>query len=390
MLSGSHADAQPIRVLDGPGTGVVAGAELARAEQEFHVKSWTVALYGSPHWNEVDEDLTKYESIYAHELKRWQLLWRALRHFDVIHFNLGLSIMPWRSYLVFQDGTDKASRLRLLYRRTLELSDLPLLKWARKGIVVTYQGDDVRQGDFCAKSFCVNATSEAPPGHYSAVSDASKRERVARFGKYAHIIYALNPDLLYVLPSQARFLPYSHVDPRSWVPVPNSSTCSRPPVVLHAPSNRNLKGTRFVLDAVARLQGEGIPMEFLLVEGLPNSEARKLYAKADLLIDQLLLGWYGGLAVELMALGKPVMCYIRQEDLKFIPEDMRRDLPIINVTPSNIYDALKEWLTVRKVDLPEEGAKGRAYVEKWHDPVKIATRTKQDYEHILADIRKER
>jgi hypothetical protein len=112
-----------------------------------------------------------------------------------------------------------------------------------------------------------------------------------------------------------------------------------------------------------------------------------MYARADLLVDQLLAGWYGGLAVELMALGKPTICYIREEDLKFIPEAMRAELPIINATPSTIYDILKEWLTVRRHMLPELGQRCRHYVETWHDPLKIAARLKSDYEEIVASKR---
>jgi hypothetical protein len=41
----------------------------------------------------------------------------------------------------------------------------------------------------------------------------------------------------------------------------------------------------------------------------------------------LFAGWYGGLAVELMALGKPVLAYIREEDLSFVDPQMRYELP---------------------------------------------------------------
>jgi glycosyltransferase involved in cell wall biosynthesis len=145
-----------------------------------------------------------------------------------------------------------------------------------------------------------------------------------------------------------------------------------------------VKGTRFVLDAIARVQAEGIPCEFILVEGLSHTEARQLYQRADLLIDQLLIGWYGGLAVELMALGKPVICYIRQEDLKFIPDVMRRDLPIINATPATLYDVLKQWLTTDRHNLATVGQRSRAYVETWHDPLQIVARLKAEYEQIMA------
>jgi hypothetical protein len=62
---------------------------------------------------------------------------------------------------------------------------------------------------------------------------------------------------------------------------------------------------------------------------MSNEAARRIYEKADLLVDQLLAGWYGGVAVEFMALGKPVVCYLRESDLRFLPEAMRRQIPII-------------------------------------------------------------
>src|SRR5262249_48350106 len=113
-------------------------------------------------------------------------------------------------------------------------------------------------------------------------------------------------------------------------------------------------------------------------------EALDAYARADILVDQLLLGWYGGAAVECMALGKPVICYIREDDLKFIPEEMRQELPIIHASSATIYAVLKEWLTVRRHELPALGRRCRAYVERWHDPLKIAAGLKADYEAILA------
>ena len=117
---------------------------------------------------------------------------------------------------------------------------------------------------------------------------------------------------------------------------------------------------------------------------MSNREARKIYESADLLVDQLLCGWYGGLAVELMALGTPVVCYIREEDLHFIPEKMRNKLPIIKATPDTVYEVLKEWLTVRKQELPRQGKVSRDYVVLWHDPYKTAKMIKADYETALS------
>ena len=110
---------------------------------------------------------------------------------------------------------------------------------------------------------------------------------------------------------------------------------------------------------------------FLLIENMPHNDAMKLYQKADLLIDQLLAGWYGGLSVELMAMGKPVFCYIRESDLKFIPEEMQDDMPIINISKETLYSVLKYYLTSGRDELRALGIKSRKYVEQWHDPIKI-------------------
>lgn len=381
-----------IRVLHCP--GIVAGnaQHLARAERELGIESWAVALVESPFRYETDEVLWDGKgSAVMREIRRWRLLWRALKGFDIIHFNVGQSIMPhWVSARGIP-GIQPLSIRKWLrrrayngYARLFDLRDLPLLKFAGKGIVMTYQGNDARQGDFCRANFEINPESEVEPGYYSSKSDSHKRFCINKFAKYADRIYALNPDLLWVLPPHAQFLPYSHIDLRDWRPVSYGNLDSKVPVILHAPSHRGVKGTNYILDVVSRLKREGFTLEFRLVEGVSHTEARRIYEQADLLIDQLLCGWYGGLAVELMALGKPVICYIREGDLKFIPEQMRQDLPIINATPTTIYEVLKEVLTDRKYELQQVGRVSRTYVEKWHDPLKIAAKLKGEYEAIMA------
>jgi glycosyltransferase involved in cell wall biosynthesis len=371
---------------------------LARAERRLGLESWSVSFTQNPFGYGADEVLWPADANPLKcEMRRWALLWRALREFDVIHFNFGQSIMP---HWVPTAGRARAKRLSRAWRallptfrcyaRLFELRDLPLLKKAGKGIVVTFQGDDARQGDFCLAHFEVSPATEVEPGYYSEASDSRKRRRIERFASYADLIYALNPDLLHVLPPGAKFLPYSHIDLRNWKPADTSRLGSGVPIVVHAPSNRGVKGTRFVLEAISQLEREGIPVQLVLVEGVQLAEARSSYEQADLVVDQLLCGWYGGLAVEAMALGKPVVSYVRQEDLKFIPKEMREELPIINATPATVSAVLREWLTVRRHELPALGQRSRAYVERWHDPLSVAARLKQDYETIMASKRQDR
>ncbi len=380
-----------IRVLHCPNTVAGNPQGLARAERQLGLESRAIAFRRSPYGYETDEILwEERDNLLRREIKRWRLLWRALRDFDIIHFNFGQSLMPHPGPANLQASHGYLSMSRRIYEfyaRSLELHDLAWLKRAGKGIVVTYQGDDARQGDFCLANFEISPAGEVEPGYYSPASDAHKRARIATVARYADRIFALNPDLLHILPPTAQFLPYSHIDLRDWQVVDKGNPGSAAPVIVHAPTHRGVKGTRFVLDAIARLQAEGIALELLLVEKLSHAEARRVYERADLLVDQLLAGWYGGLAVELMALGKPVVCYIRESDLKFIPPQMQQDLPIINARPATLHDVLREWLTVRKDELAEIGRRSRAYVERWHDPLKIAARLKSEYEAIMATKR---
>jgi hypothetical protein len=114
---------------------------------------------------------------------------------------------------------------------------------------------------------------------------------------------------------------------------------------------------------------------------------RQVLEEADLLVDQLLSGWYGGVAVEMMALGKPVICYLRDKDLDFIGESMRADLPIIRATPKTIYEVLKDYLVRRRPELAEIGARSRTFVEKWHDPISIAGLLSEAYRSATSGAR---
>ena len=97
-----------------------------------------------------------------------------------------------------------------------------------------------------------------------------------------------------------------------------------------------------------------------------------------------MLGWYGGLAVESMALGVPVISHIRAVDLEHVPRAFARDLPIIDATPGSIRDVLRTWLVERREELPQVGLRGRAFVERWHDPLRVAAGVAEDYDAAVS------
>jgi glycosyltransferase involved in cell wall biosynthesis len=367
----ADAPGRPLRVLHCPTLVGGHAAGLARAERALGLDSRTLVVHEPPFGYLADEVLAPTGvSAVRREARRWRALLRLLRSFDVVHFNFGSTLTPsWHP---------ASHPLHRLYARLLEGRELQWLRRRGHGIFVTYQGDDARQA---SERF----DAAIGPGYFDPRLDRRKRASIARFDRYADAIYALNPDLLAVLPERAGFLPYASVDPAEWQPVP--SPHGSVPVVAHAPSDRRVKGTRHLLEAVEQLRADGVELELVLVEGVTRAEARQAYERCDLLVDQLLTGWYGGAAVELMALGKPVVAHLDADDLARIPAPMRAELPVIDATAASIDAVLAEWLTARRSELPAVGARGRAFVERWHDPLAIAARTKDAYERSLARSR---
>jgi hypothetical protein len=369
---------RPLRILHCP--EVVGGmpGELARAERMLGAQAWAVAFENSVYDYPIDEVLyTPETGRLRREWRRWGLLRRALA-FDVIHFNFGRTIMPDRTTELPGRGR-LGMFLRRLYAGLFELRDVALLKRLGKKVFVTFQGDDLRQGDFCERHFGPAFIRELPAGYYTPETDARKRWRAAKLARIADGLYAVNPDLMELLPAKAQFLRYAHVNPREWTYTPPPPPSEAGPLVIHAPTHRGVKGTRFVLEAVEKLKAEGIRFRFELIEGLPRAEARRLFERADLLIDQLWLGWYGGLAVELMALGRPVICNIRQDGLRYLPPEMAKELPLIRAEPATLGEVLREWLTTRLHELPRLGEQSRRFVERWHDPRDVAKGLLADY-----------
>jgi hypothetical protein len=348
---------------------------LAQAEKELGLQS-TVLVYHST-WLGYPNDIDLRTRERSPAGKAWaigRLLLKAARDYDVVHFNGGRSLMPGSPGL----------------HVWLSTTDLRYLRALGKGLVVTFQGCDTRRAGYCTEHYEICACAAECVTRCPPALDRHKARLAHGFDRYADAIFSLNPDLLWVLPARARFLPYTTIDLREWRALPPRKPSDAGPfVILHAPTNRGVKGTRLIVEAVEAVSREYPQVELLLVENMPSAEVRACYERADLVIDQVLLGWYGGLAVEAMALGKPVVCYLRDEDLKFIPEQMRRELPIINTLPGDLLGTLRSILEGR-LDLTEVSRRGRAYVEHWHDPLTVAARMKATYERILAGKKKAR
>lgn len=146
--------------------------------------------------------------------------------------------------------------------------------------------------------------------------------------------------------------------------------------IVHAPSAPEIKGTNYIIKAIEELK-EKYDFEFKLVQGMAHEEAKKIYEKADIIIDQILGGSYGLFSIEAMALGKPVICWITD----YMREKYPKELPIISANPDNIKEKI-EYLINNKEILNDLGRQGREYVEKYHDSNIIAKQILDIYKNI--------
>ncbi|CAG7649053.1 glycosyltransferase family 4 protein [Paenibacillus allorhizosphaerae] len=239
--------------------------------------------------------------------------------------------------------------------------DLKILKGLGKKLVAHFNGDEARMPSIARKY----------NNPYVQVREPWTEERIRENLELnsAYIDHAIINDhelLPQVEPyfKKVHIIPYA-IDAREFTPEYPSPYAE--PVVVHAPSHRRVKGTEFVLQAVERLKREGRKFQFRLVENVPREQAKQIFQKSTIIIDQLTVGTYANLSMEAMAMGKPVICYIRDDLHSTFPPGF----PIVSANPDTVYEVLKDLLN-RPEDWPKLGSAGRSYVEQTHNYDKVA------------------
>jgi len=187
--------------------------------------------------------------------------------------------------------------------------------------------------------------------------------------------YVTTPDLLSALPD-ATYMPQSVYNLSDVHPTPPSVHDTLR--VVHMPSSTSIKGSSFIINACSELACEGYDIELVLVKGIPHPEALAILDTADIVVDQLLVGWYGVQAIEAAARAKPVVVYLNEEYLRRV--DNRP--PFVNANPENIKETLRNLLA-HKSGLVALGKECRDYVLFNHDAKRHAGRLVKDYEDVL-------
>jgi len=359
------AEGGRLRVLHAP---VNVGNQpwvLSRYERELGLHSELVVNYGTWLGLPADRILSEYgrRDLLA-VARRFAFGIGAPLRYDVLHYYFGRSLLNW------DDWAHGWKRPFL---------DLRVGRVLRRKVFMTLQGCDIR---LAAESNRRNEHTPCRDGGCNffancvANLDTQRAALVRDVLPLCDKVFYLNPELGDYA-GAADFAPYASVDIHKLDFLPPTHT-GRPRIV-HAPSDSALKGTSIIVEALESLRPL-FDFELILVQNKPYAEALQLYRSADIAIDQVMAGWYGGFAVEMMAMGKPTLCYLRESDFGNAPARMIDELPIRHLAPARVADGIAEVLE-RRAEWPRWARDSRAFVERWHDPRKLAAAMARQYEN---------
>lgn len=288
----------------------------------------------------------------------------ALFYFEIFHFYgrgfVTLRLKPSNSFIEQQ----------------FERLHLPFLKLLRKKIYFSFLGCDMRMPDI-NKSLC----PQCPFSKYQWYKDMKWRA-LGIINRYADGVFL--PPALELFKYVSR--PYRlriAIDTTQFEYVGISGNLDSPKIV-HAPTHNIKKGTSHVLEAIRKLKDEKYQFQFGLYRNIPHEEFLRELKEADIILDQFIGGSFGKFALESMAIGKPVFCYMKEEYLPYFP-----DLPIVSTKKEEIFRRLRFFLD-NPHELVEISKKSRKYVEEYHDSLKIAGELERVYFHIDLPLKVEK
>jgi hypothetical protein len=251
------------------------------------------------------------------------------------------------------------------------IADLDYLKRAGKVVNLFFHGCDVRDSKRVIATYEYSACKQCWP----MACNANRKEIRRWADAHADNILVSTPDLLEFFES-AVWLPQSapvaaiqagaELERRQQRVKRGRNARIR---IAHAPSSPQLKGTHYIREAVAELAAAGQPVELVELTGMAHGNVLKALAASDIVVDQLLIGAYGVVTIEALALGKPTICYIRDDLRPYYTEE----LPVFAASVETIRDRISE-LVERREEWPAIGAASMSYAWRVHDETAVAKR----------------
>jgi hypothetical protein len=293
---------------------------------------------GRRYMDDVDLALDQTPSRVMRACKQISFFLFSLTNYDVFHFFYGRTLLP--NYM-----------------------DLPILKRLGKTVVMHFRGED-----------CLNyaifdywrARAKDEPCTRPPVNTPRQARSIRILDKHCHWFFVSTPSLEQALPRSTLVPQVIDLERVKYVGVRDAAAGDGLKIV-HLTSSQWKFGTDFVVSSIEDLKRRGRNIDFRILQNVPHDEALKVMADADIGIDTMLHGWYGNISIEFMALGKPVVCFIRNKW-----KHVRPTMPVYDAHPKDLTRRLEELLA----DAPLRrvlGEKGRLFVEQYHNADNVVT-----------------
>jgi hypothetical protein len=387
---------------DSPGSVLFAGQSYYHGwylSRELRKLGWRADVLNWDETHETDayyhgEDFRFEYRGRADTLRQLLFYAKAVGRYDIFHFSntRGLNFGPYLRELFARSGREAA--------------EVKLLKRLGKKIVYSNNGclDGVSQTSFASwgdRPVCLDCAWRERPDICSDEGNLAWGRLRNSLADYQMLMGGNRID--YNADPRVHEVPQFYcLDPEVWRPnleIPTERRLDIPEStvkIYHAvgnaqsrtgAKNRNIKSTHVYVPVVERLKSGGHDVELIYFTDIPNRELRYYEAQADIVVDMLTFGFFGGTGREALMLGKPLVCYLREEWL----EGMRKEipgyvdeLPVVSATPDTVYDVLKDL-----IDNPEKraeiGRRSREFALKWHSAEAAAQRIDGVYRELLAD-----
>jgi hypothetical protein len=141
--------------------------------------------------------------------------------------------------------------------------------------------------------------------------------------------------------------------------------------IAHAPTHRPIKSTAVIVKAIERL-AKRYPIDFDLIERTNNRACLERKAKADIFVDQLLLG-FGVNVIECWAMGIPVVSGWGDPKDRAKSVELFGRLPWADATEATL-EAVIEHLITDPEWRTELGERGRSHGLAWHSEPAVVQR----------------
>ncbi len=274
----------------------------------------------------------------------------SLFRYDIFHFISGETILT----------------------RKLRRYELWVYRLFGKKVIMHFVGSDIRSEDYIKwKGENIEEYLEGTKNK-PKMTEEFQDKLISDARKYARRIIVSTPDLLEIMPEAIYFPVLIDANEFEEKFRQDQNVNSSVIKVLHSPSGFGLKGSLYIETILAELK-EIYQDKIELM--LPGKDKRSSYSmtrydllhtfkKTDIVIDQMLIGWYGLKSVEALTYGCNVVCYIEKGLENYIEEDN----PIINANVINLKSKLASLIDELLIsnDRSKRLKENRSFIFRYH------------------------